>query len=208
MQHIDFVVNAMKRHCDQHQLLQHWKTDLDIDRQMLIDTQGWSAYCWIVSSTSSDLFPIGLHHRYDSMIKIVADCRVQSGAHVAWINPERAKSDGSYVIVQTDLKTVRKRLAESRPYQFTGSDRLQLQSPTGELIGRVKLASVPCEKAEDGCFVVYAIEVVRPGFPRGLFKYALHGELVERDGLFVKFQDASWDDPVFEPKPQKVRRYG
>ncbi len=207
MQHIDFVVNAMKRYCDMNQLLEHWKTDLDIDKQLLLDTHGWSSYCWIVSKTSSDLFPIGLHRRYDEMIRVVAECRMSSGAHASWINPDRAKSDGSYVIVPTDQKTIAKRISESRPYHFTGGDLLQFKSAKDEVIARVRLGCRMSKKVEEGFVTIYGIETVKTGFPMGVVRHALHGELVERGGLWVKFQDVGWDEVLSDAKPQRIARY-
>lgn len=183
MQHVDFVVRSMLGYTQDHGLLTHYQDDLvKHDRALLEKMDGWRAFGWVVSPTSSDVYPIGLHEKFNEDISYIANLRVPSGAHCLWVNPERAKHDGSDVLVPVTLEAFKKGIRTSSCYQYKEGFIL---TPTGAKVAQLSWESTYCWRSGTHT-CLYEMNGLIPSFSRAWGEQFALREVVKRHGVWTR----------------------
>lgn len=190
MQHVDFLVAQMVRYATQNGLLDHYSEDLTKhDRRMFETMNGWQAFAWVVGKTSSDVYPLGLHERFNRDIQSVASVRVPSGAHCLWVNAERAKGEGGDVLVPVTHEGFERGIRNTKCYTF---DRGHILTPSGAKAASLTIDAMHCAlSGTTTC--LYDLHPLLPSFlPAWGEQFAL-SECIKRHGLWVRlYERQAW----------------
>lgn len=183
MQHLDFVIAAMLKCAQDHQLLEDYQDDLvKHDRRVMEMMDGWRAFGWVVSKTSSDVYPLGLHQGFNDDILHIAKLRVPSGAKCFWVNPERAKHEGSNVIVPVDLQAFERGVRSARCYSY---DKGLIQSQSGTPVASLRWDAMACGLS-GVVTCLYEMQGLLPSFSRNWGEQFALREVTKRHGVWVR----------------------
>lgn len=188
MQHVDLVVAQMRKFADSNKLLVAFGEDLTVhDRNILIKMDGWRSFAWIVSTTSSDIYPLGLHQQFNQDLIDIANVRGSSGARFCWINPERAKHDGGDIIVPVTKDAFVRSIRSATPYRY---ERGQVFTPSGSLAAKLHLKYEYVFR--EGLWRCdFTLQPVMPGFRYSWGVQLAVREAVYTHGLFCRVYDTS-----------------
>ena len=191
MKHLDFLIAQMVRVTQENGLLTHYSEDLTKhDRRMFELMEGWSAFGWVVSPTSSDVYPLGLHHKYHADLLHVARLRVPSGAKLFWVNPERARHDGSNVLVEVSLEGFERGVKTTKCYSY---DNGRILTPSGAPAASLKLEAMHCGLSGTTTILMDQAPLL-PNFRRSWGDQFALAQAVEKHGPWTRvFERAHWE---------------